>query len=183
MTDKSSKFDIFLQHILASTLDALPVAPNLSPEDQQAQREAAAAQLAALQPQDAIAAMRAARAVAAHHAAMECFRRAALPEVSDVMAMRLQDTAAALSRLALEAVKMSAPRKARAGDATPDATPAEPWPQAQDLLPDDNLPLRADIAEPVAGLPPSASAVPPASVSPATRIPRLSPTTSVAGHA
>ena len=54
--------------------------------------------LAALQPRDAIEAALAARAVVAHHAAMECFRRAALAEVSDLLMGRLFAKAMALSQ-------------------------------------------------------------------------------------
>jgi hypothetical protein len=50
------------------------------------------------QPRDAIEAMAAARAVAAHHAAMDNYTRAARPGVSDATADRLRATALAAGR-------------------------------------------------------------------------------------
>ncbi len=52
----------------------------------------------AFQPRDAIEAMSAARAVAAHHAAMDNFARAAQPGVSDEKVIRLRANALAAGR-------------------------------------------------------------------------------------
>jgi hypothetical protein len=52
----------------------------------------------AYQPHDAIEAMAAARAIAAHHAAMDNFNRAAQPGISDATVVRLRANALAASR-------------------------------------------------------------------------------------
>jgi hypothetical protein len=113
--------DSTILRILSATLDTLPVDPN--PEVARAQREAATAALAALRPRDAVEAMFAAQAVAAHYAAMECFGRAAQPEVSDQVGMRLLGTAVALSRLAADQVRALERRQATTRGAAQDAQP------------------------------------------------------------
>jgi hypothetical protein len=97
MTQASSNHP-FLSFMLNAVLAALTLDPNRDVDDLKCEREAAAAMLAALQPRDAIEAALAARVVVAHHAAMECFRRAALAEVSDLLMGRLFAKAMALSQ-------------------------------------------------------------------------------------
>jgi hypothetical protein len=92
--------------MLDATLATLTLDPTRNVEDLKTEREAATAELAALQPRDATDAAFAARAVATHHAAMECFRRAAVPGLSDDVAMRLLNRAAALSRLSMQTVQL-----------------------------------------------------------------------------
>jgi hypothetical protein len=87
-----------LQFALNGVLASLSVDSNRGVEDLKTEREAAAAMLADLNPRDAIQAACAARAVTMHHAAMECFRRAALPGMPDALARRLMATGATLSR-------------------------------------------------------------------------------------
>jgi hypothetical protein len=101
-----------LLHMMNSTLDALPLNPKFEREDRQAQFEAASVALGTLGPRDGNEAMIVARAVSAHHAAMECFRRAALPDVSDVMMLRLYARAAALSRLSSQLIQALERRQA-----------------------------------------------------------------------
>ena len=60
-----------------------------------ARRNVARLMFEAYQPRDAIAAMAAARAVAAHHAAMDNFTRTAQPGVSDEKVIRLRVNALA----------------------------------------------------------------------------------------
>jgi hypothetical protein len=107
-----------IRFMLDSTLAALTLDPKRDPEDLRNEREAAAAMLTALAPRDALQAALAARAVSAHHAAMECFRRGALPEVPDVVMTRLLASGAALSRLSLQMIKALEQRKAMVRPAT-----------------------------------------------------------------
>lgn len=83
-----------------STLGSLPMAPNATDDEKRQLRQAAVAALASLGARDAQEAMLATRIVTAHYAAMECFRRAAQPDLSDNMMLRLQTRATALSNLA-----------------------------------------------------------------------------------
>lgn len=135
-----------LQFALNSVLASLTLEPDRDVEDLKSEREAAAAMLADLNPRDAIQAAFAARAVTMHHAAMACFRRAALPDAPDVMVNRLMARGAALSRQSgqlIQAIKAckgeSRPARAidpaalaRAATQTAQAArpqPAEPVPQ------------------------------------------------------
>ena len=71
---------------LNSILAALTLDPTRDVEDLKNEREAAAAMLGELKPLDAIQAAYAARAVIAHHASMECFRRAAMADATAIVA-------------------------------------------------------------------------------------------------
>src|ERR1700739_796020 len=88
-----------LAAMVRTTLDALPVSPGSSAEEIAAQRQAAPCAIAAFAPRDPVEAILAARATVTHHAIMECFRRATLPDVGDALAIRLRNNALALSRL------------------------------------------------------------------------------------
>jgi hypothetical protein len=103
-----------LQFALNSVLASLTLDPARDIDELKAEREAAAAMLAALNPRDAIQAAFAARAVAAHHAAMECFRRAALEGVPDALMTRLFASGMSLSRLSMQLIKALEQRKAMA---------------------------------------------------------------------
>jgi hypothetical protein len=87
------------RHMAASVLAGLPKDPHGTPEDHQIQRDAALAALATLAPNDPVETLMGARIVASHHYAMDCFRRAAQPEVPDTLSLKLQTKALALSRL------------------------------------------------------------------------------------
>jgi hypothetical protein len=63
-----------------------------------AQREAAHAGMAALEPHDLIETMLATRMIAAHHATMDGYQRAMQPGVSDAEAVRLRNSAIAAAR-------------------------------------------------------------------------------------
>ncbi len=141
-----------LADMLRATLAALPVTPDSSAEDLDAQRQAALLAVTALCPRDPMEAMLAARIVSAHHAAMECFRRAARHDIDDNAALRLQGKAISLANLSLRML-----RELRKCQAEPPAYPAVELPQA-DL-------------EPLAAIEPAISQPPahPATVVPATQ--------------
>jgi hypothetical protein len=86
--------------MLTSVFATLPGEPQRNADEVTHAQQAAAATLVALMPADALEAEMAVRIVAAHFAAMDCFRRAALPEVPDAMAIRLRGNAMGLSRMA-----------------------------------------------------------------------------------
>jgi hypothetical protein len=75
--------------------------PHLGPAEEascEAQALSVIAALQAFKPRDAIEGMMAAQAVAAHHTAMECLRRACQPGESSEVASRLRRDAAAMSQ-------------------------------------------------------------------------------------
>jgi len=122
-TLEAAAFEFSLTSVLASlTLD-----PARSVEDLKTERQAATAMLAALHPTDAVQAALAARAVAMHHAAMECLRRVAQPEMPSVLASKLLATSMALSRMSDQMIRALAQRQsgAAAGRRAGPARPAE----------------------------------------------------------
>ena len=110
---------------LSSILGALTLDPARSVEDLKTERQAATAMLASLHPADAVQAALAARAVAMHHAAMECLRRAAQPEVPSSVLSKLLATSMALSRMSIQLMKALAQRQTEASRAHR-AVPAKP---------------------------------------------------------
>jgi hypothetical protein len=112
MTAEPAVFEAPFIYMLNSTLDAVAPPPNASAEDVKTQQLAVAMSLGALDPSDAIDTLSAARAIAAHHAAMECYRRAAKPDVTDKMLATLLARAASLSRLAAQTTQAIERRKA-----------------------------------------------------------------------
>lgn len=114
---------------LASVLDAQRPDPDRTPDRQQVQRQAAAALLASLDPHDPIEAAYAARAAAAHYGAMECFRRAMLPETPDSAAIRWQGKAIALSHMMTQMVRAVRASQAATADAKAAARPPAAQPQ------------------------------------------------------
>jgi hypothetical protein len=112
----------------SSVLASLPLDPNRDVEDLKMERKAATAMLASLHPTDAVQAALAARAVAMHHAAMECMRRTTHPEASSAQVAKLFVTAMALSRMSIQLMKALAQRQTedsrahRAAPAKPAAT-------------------------------------------------------------
>jgi hypothetical protein len=111
MTTDPAVFEAPFIYMLNSTLDAVATPPNASPEDVKTQQLAVAMSLGALDPSDAIDTLSAARAIAAHHAAMECYRRAAKPDVTDKMLATLLARAASLSRLTAQTIQAIGRRK------------------------------------------------------------------------
>jgi hypothetical protein len=89
-----------VEYMIDAVFDAVSANARRSREAVQNERDFAAAALVALQPADAIEASLAVRIVAAHHSAMDNLRRAAMPDIEDVIAIRLRANANALSRMA-----------------------------------------------------------------------------------
>jgi len=96
---------VILRFALDSVLACLILDPKRDPKDLNAEREAAAAMLAALDPRDAVQAFFAARTVTAHHTSVECSRRAALPGMPDAMVARLIATGIRLSRQSVQMIE------------------------------------------------------------------------------
>ncbi len=158
--------------MLRATVAALPLDPDASPEELDTQRQAALLAVMALSPRDPMEAMLAVRIVSAHHAAMECFRRAARHDIDDNAALRLHGKAISLANLAMRTL-----RELRKCQAAPAAWPAAELPQAAAEPP--------QAAEPPAEKEPSAAKPPlphPASAAPpiqtyAGGVPAISPVT------
>jgi len=104
--------------------------PGSTPAQLQSQRQAAAAFIAELRPRTPVEAAYAARTVAAHYGAVECFRRGMLPDLPDNLALRWSGRATALSRMSLEmarelqACQAAAPRAQPQPQPQPAARPA-----------------------------------------------------------
>ena len=127
-----------LADMLRATVAALPIDPDASADDLDAQRQAALLAVMALCPRDPMEAMLAARIVSAHHAAMECFRRAARHDIDDNAALRLQGKAISLANLAMRTL-----RELRKCQAEPAAYPVVELPQADPEPPIANNPPAA----------------------------------------
>ena len=84
--------------MLIDTLAVMVPGGNDDADTKEAHRNIARLLFEAFQPRDAIEAMAAARAVAAHHAAMDSFTRAAQPGASDEKVIRLRANALAAGR-------------------------------------------------------------------------------------
>jgi hypothetical protein len=91
----------------------------------------------ALQPRDIVEAMFVARIIAAHHAAMDSYRRAAQPGVADDLAIRLRANAIATGRAfdaarqALEQRRAAAENASRPPTQAARANPVQPTPPTQ----------------------------------------------------
>jgi hypothetical protein len=90
--------------------------PGQSDEDRSRQLFVAVTALRAFAPADEIEAMIAAQAMAAHHASMECSRRAMVPDQPFEAAQGLRKAAANASRTFVAAVGARPPGAARAGN-------------------------------------------------------------------
>jgi hypothetical protein len=93
---------------------ALNQDPARHSEDRAAEEHAALAMLDELGPQTATEAALASRAVIAHHASAECFRRAVQPDITPALQSRLISNAMALSRLSSQLTKALAQTQAEA---------------------------------------------------------------------
>ena len=119
-----------LTQLLRSTFDTLPVSPDATHAEIAAQRQAALALIAGLRPRDAADALFAASISATYHAAVDCLRRAMLPEVPKQMAVRYGKTAIALSRALIDTVCTLKERQLLPSDCPEPAQPAGPTEQA-----------------------------------------------------
>jgi hypothetical protein len=97
-----SKNDRFNNALIKATVDTGWFPPGQSEEDRNRQIVVDAVGLQAFKPADEIEAMLAAQAMAAHHAAMECARRAMLREQPLEVAQGLRKAAANASRTFVE---------------------------------------------------------------------------------
>jgi hypothetical protein len=102
MTNQAAELDpITLNEMCRATIAALPTEAGASVDEIVEQRRAALIAVASLRPRNPVEAMLAARIIAAHNAGMECFRRAAIPDTADAMALRLHSKAISLANLAV----------------------------------------------------------------------------------
>lgn len=119
--------------MLRETLSAIPLDPDMNDEDKAMLKESVALTLATLAPRDPSQVMLAQRIVVAHHAAMECLRRAAQPDVSNAEMLKLHARHVAQSnlsaRLQRELRQLQAARPVARPE--PKAEPAQPTVQEQ----------------------------------------------------
>ena len=99
-----SAFDILNTVLTNQAFKALWHPPGATPEQRAGEESTAIAAMAEFKPRDAIEGMMAAQAVAAHAAAMECYRRAMIPEQSGDAAQALRKNAASMTRTFVELV-------------------------------------------------------------------------------
>jgi hypothetical protein len=92
-----SNYQAFAETLLGSVLATIHTSTN-DPQAGTTRIAAAAAALAAFKPADEVEAMLAAQAVAMHHMAMECFRRATLGDQHPDIASKLRKDGANLCR-------------------------------------------------------------------------------------
>ena len=101
----------YTRNSVRAALNQDPARPS---EDRAAEEHAALAMLDELGPQTATEAALASRAVIAHHASAECFRRAVQPDITPALQSRLISNAMALSRLSSQLTKALAQTQAEA---------------------------------------------------------------------
>jgi hypothetical protein len=92
----------FANGLLNAVANTAWVPPNAAPEDRERRVGAALAAMTAFGPGDAVEGMMAAQAVALHHGAMECLRRAMLADLDEAAADRLRRQGANLARAMVE---------------------------------------------------------------------------------
>jgi hypothetical protein len=140
--------------MLIKTLTAM--VPGSDDDTNETRRGIARLMFEAYEPRDAIEAMAAARAVAAHHAAMDNFNRAAQPGVSDATVVRLRSSALAAAR-SVEAMlrardkrrEQQAARRVEAATQQPAVnreTPRQPAIRQEPILPSSRPDYRASTA-------------------------------------
>jgi hypothetical protein len=114
----------FLDNLIATLAAAWP---DGSAEER---HSAARSALEALQPRDIIEAMLGVRMIAAHHAAMDGYRRAMQPGIGDAEAVRLRNNAVSAGRSFDTALRTLEKRRAPAPAARPAEKPARSHPAA-----------------------------------------------------
>ena len=133
----------------------------VSPDDEarDCRMVAAVTELQSLQPRTQLESMLAGQVVVTHHAAMDCFRRANNPALSDDIAVRLCKAGASLMRAMGDAMRSLERLQAR-----PAPTPAAPVPEEpppRDAPPEDPAPTSDPIERAMAGvIPPEPQPVP-----------------------
>lgn len=122
----------FLQDSVRNLLSTLMILPGSTAAEQAATREAAVRSLMALAPTDTVEVMLATQIVAAHHAILDSYRRAAHPDASAEAAHRQRGIAASLTRLSATMRRNLEKRQAVPHDpAEPVATPIRAAPVAE----------------------------------------------------
>ncbi len=109
-------------YLLGMLAGSLP--PAADEQASLARREAVRLAFRALRPRNAMEAMLAAEAIAAHHVIMDCFRIALSPETEPAAAARARSNAATLSRVRLATLRAPEKQKAPAPATPRPATPA-----------------------------------------------------------
>jgi hypothetical protein len=102
--------------LLNTVLNTLWTPAYLTDEQRQDRAGAALSAVRAFNPRDEVEGMMAAQAVALHHAAMECARRAMLPEQPSDAADRLRRQAANMSRAMVDMAEAIDRRRGKARD-------------------------------------------------------------------
>jgi hypothetical protein len=120
-----------LAALQCAILDALPPHPGASEAQKAAQREGALDFLAALLPRNPVEATIAAGIVAAHYAAMECFRRAARGDLTVDLHLRTMGKAIALCRMIDRGMRDLARRQGGLGVQPPARPASVPAPRVQ----------------------------------------------------
>ena len=95
----------FSEELLRDLLSAISPPGSDMDELQTCRTVAAVTELDSFRPRTHLEAMLAVQAIACHHAAMDCFKRACLPDQPDDIAIRLRKTAAAMMRAMVDAAK------------------------------------------------------------------------------
>ncbi len=144
-TPSDRLFTMFLK-LLVDTLAAM--VPGSGDDTNETRREIAHLFFEAFQPKDAVEVMIAARAVAANHASMDAFARAARPGLSDDTAMRLRANAVAAARVCDAAVRVLNKRP----KPQPQPTGKPVAPSALPQMPT-AMPIPDQFAEPAAKVP------------------------------
>ena len=131
----------FVQNIVRSLAETLWIPEGMTDAEMTIRAGAAFTAWAAFAPSDPVEQMLAVQAVGAHHAAMECFRRAMMPEVGPDITDRLRTSAARMGRMMRDTLKALTAYRARP---MPAQHPAE-----QALRPED-APTPVEVGAPVA---------------------------------
>jgi hypothetical protein len=100
-----SESDVLNNALMNRVMRTAWIPTQWSVEDQTKVQAAAVLALAAFKPRDAVEGMLASQAVGLHHAAMECLRRAMLPDQPFEAAARLRKDSANLSRAMVDMVE------------------------------------------------------------------------------
>ena len=116
-----------MQNIVRSLAETLWIPEGMTDAEMTIRAGAAFTAWAAFAPSDPVEQMLAVQAVGAHHAAMECFRRAMMPEVGPDITDRLRTSAARMGRMMRDTLKALTAYRARPMPAQhPAQTPMHP---------------------------------------------------------
>lgn len=116
------------RYLMDTLRTTIPVYDHDTEAEKQARRDSAVAAMVAMRPRDATEGMLASQAIAARHAADDCYHRARLPGTSPKMAKSLCRLAASLTREVAARVSMLEAQQSRPFAAGPKISV-----QAQDL--------------------------------------------------